>query len=137
MMARYARELEQREEERQQALEDMKERMTKIAGTVGKMVGDSAADRERADEQRMVETLQAAEQKSKEAEEERQRVKAERLKAMKDCLQDQIQLKELRKRKEAAEMALQGKIWKEEAEEALRKDERAAYARWHARKQLD
>merc|ERR1719238_2394309 len=95
MMARYARELEQREEERQQALEDMKERMTKIAGTVGKMVGDSAADRERADEQRMVETLQAAEQKSKEAEEERARVKQERLKAMKDCLQDQIQLKEL------------------------------------------
>ena len=49
---RYARELEQREEERQQLLEDMKVRMTKIAGSVGKMVGDSAADRERADEQR-------------------------------------------------------------------------------------
>merc|ERR1719321_1008629 len=71
MMARYARELEQREEERQQLLEDMKVRMTKIAGTVGKMVGDSAADREGADEQRMMDTLAAAEAKSKEAEEQR------------------------------------------------------------------
>merc|ERR1719335_440692 len=103
MMARYARELEQREEERQQLLEDMKERMTKIAGTVGKMVGDSAADRERADEQRMMDTLAAAEAKSK----------------------------------DAAEWALQGKIWKEEAEEAQKKDERAEYARRHARMELD
>merc|ERR1712224_754854 len=74
MMARYARELEQREEERQQLLEDMKERMTKIAGTVGKMVGDSAADRERADEQRMMDTLAAAEAKSKEAKSKEARV---------------------------------------------------------------
>merc|ERR1719316_2137112 len=137
MMARYARELEQREEERQQLLEDMKVRMTKIAGSVGKMVGDSAADRERADEQRMMDTLAAAEQKSKEAEEERARVKAERTQAMKDCLADQIRLKEIRKRKDAAEWALQGKIWKEEAEEAQKKDERAEYARRQARMEMD
>merc|ERR1719335_990102 len=137
IVARYARELEQREEERQQLLEDMKVRMTKIAGSVGKMVGDSAADRERADEQRMMDTLAAAEQKSKEAEEERARVKAERTQAMKDCLADQIRLKEIRKRKDAAEWALQGKIWKEEAEEAQKKDERAEYARRQARMEMD
>merc|ERR1719408_475114 len=103
--------------------------MKKIANSVGKMVGDSMADKEAEDEQRMMETLQAAEEKSKEAEAERARVKAERLKAMKDCLSDQIQLKELRKRKEAAEMALQGKIWKEEAAEALHKEQLAELGR--------
>merc|ERR1719482_2223649 len=137
MMARYARELEQREEERTQAPEDMKERMKRIGNTVGKMVGDSAADREREDERRMIETLAAAEQKAKEAEEERNAVKRERLKAMKDCLEDQIHLKDLRVRKEYAEMALQGKIWKEEAEESNRKEAAAAEARRQARLNLD
>merc|ERR1719159_64123 len=118
MMARYARELEQREEERAAGIQALKDRMMKIAGSVGKMVGESAAEKEREDERRMIETLAAAEQKAKEAEEERNAVKRERLKAMKDCLEDQIHLKDLRVRKEYAEMALQGKIWKEEADEA-------------------
>ena len=34
-------------------------------------------------------------------------MKAERTQAMKDCLADQIRLKEIRKRKDAAEWALQ------------------------------
>jgi hypothetical protein len=137
MMARYARELEQREEERAAGIEALKERMKRIAGTVGKMVGDSAADKAAEDERRMMETLQAAEAKSKEAEEERAMVKKERLQAMKDCLEDQIHLKDLRKRKELAEMALQGKIWKEEADAAQVKDEADKEARRQARANLD
>jgi len=137
MMARYARELEQREEERAAGIQALKDRMMKIAGSVGKMVGESAAEKEREDERRMIETLAAAEQKAKEAEEERNAVKRERLKAMKDCLEDQIHLKDLRVRKEYAEMALQGKIWKEEAEESNRKEAAAAEARRQARLNLD
>jgi hypothetical protein len=85
----------------------------------------------------MIETLAAAEQKAKEAEEERAKVKKERLKAMKDCLEDQIHLKDLRVRKEHAEMALQGKIWKEEADEANRKEEQAAADRRQRRQNMD
>merc|ERR1719217_1136492 len=77
MMARYARELEQREEERAAGIQALKDRMLKIAGSVGKMVGESAAEKERQDERRMMETLAAAEEKAKEAEEERAKVKKE------------------------------------------------------------
>jgi len=76
-------------------------------------------------------------QKAKEAEEERAKVKKERLKAMKDCLEDQIHLKDLRVRKEHAEMALQGKIWKEEADEANRKEAADAVHRRQMRQNLD
>jgi hypothetical protein len=137
MMARYARELEQREEERAAGIQALKDRMLKIAGSVGKMVGESAAEKERQDERRMMETLAAAEQKAKEAEEERMQVKKERLKAMKDCLEDQIHLKDLRVRKEHAEMALQGKIWKEEADEANAKEAADAAHRRQMRQNLD
>merc|ERR1719379_2163463 len=65
------------------------------------------------------------------------KVKKERLKAMKDCLEDQIHLKDLRVRKEHAEMALQGKIWKEEADEANRKEQADTEARRQMRKNLD
>merc|ERR1719387_1925527 len=56
---------------------------------------------------------------------------------MKDCLEDQIHLKDLRVRKEYAEMALQGKIWKEEADEANRKEAEAAELRRQKRKNMD
>merc|ERR1719160_1164291 len=95
------------------------------------------AEKEREDERRMIETLAAAEQKAKEAEEERNAVKRERLKAMKDCLEDQIHLKDLRVRKEYAEMALQGKIWKEEADEANRKEAADKEHRRQMRQNLD
>merc|ERR1719253_120629 len=57
MMARYARELEQKEDAREAAMKAMKER---IANTVGKAIGDSMAEKEREDELRMLQTVQAA-----------------------------------------------------------------------------
>jgi hypothetical protein len=137
MMARYARELEQKEEAREAALKAQKERMQRIANTVGKSVGDSMAKKEREDELRMLATVKAAEEKAKEAEAEKERVRQERNRALQESLHQQMQMKEVRKQKELAEMALQGKIWKEESEVALEKEERAVQGRRDARAKMD
>merc|ERR1719253_461487 len=115
----------------------MKERMARIANTVGKAIGDSMAEKEREDELRMLQTVQAAEQKAKEAEAEKNRVRQERNRALQESLHQQMQMKDVRRQKEHAEWALQGKIWKEESEEALQKEATEVQGRRDMRARLD
>ncbi|KAF4661229.1 Syntaxin-1A [Perkinsus chesapeaki] len=119
------------------ALNKLKDRIKQISNTIGKAVGDENKKREEEEDRRLEAHLRAAEIASRKADADKRSRQEKAKKDMLDTLAQQVQEKAELRKLEANSNKLQGKVSREMALEALRKEAEEEEDRKRMRANMD